>query len=274
MRVVNANGAAIPSIGLGTWQLRDKTCAEMVAHGLSVGYRHLDTAAMYENEAAVGEGLRASGINRDDVFVTTKVWFTECREGALSRSAEASLQRLGLDQIDLLLIHWPNPDESLQDQIRALNKAKADGLARHIGVSNFPAEMMRDAAAISDAPLVTNQVEYHPYLSQTAVLAACREAASSLTSYCPIARAAIFDEPVLKTAAEAHGRTVAQVVLRWHVQQGDVIAIPRSSKPERIEENIGVYDFELSDAEMTAIHGLARPGGRTVDPSWAPAWDT
>ena len=150
MITVEANGARIPALGLGTWRLRDQNCADMVEHALKTGYRHLDTAAMYENEEAVGAGLRASGVPRDDVFLTTKVWYPDCTEGALQRSAEASLKRLGVEQVDLLLIHWPNPETTLEDQVGALCSAKKNGISKHIGVSNFPSQMLRDAVEIAD----------------------------------------------------------------------------------------------------------------------------
>ena len=273
MIIVKANGAEIPALGLGTWELRDEACSSLVSHALHTGYRHVDTAAMYGNEEAVGAGLRASGIARDDIFVTTKVWPSECFNGKLERSAEASLKRLGLDQVDLLLIHWPNADASVEEQVGALCAAKKAGLTRHIGVSNFPSKMLRAAIAAADEPLVTNQVEYHPLLSQETLLAACRENGLSLTSYCPIARAAIFTEPVLVGIAEAVGKTVPQVILRWHVQQDGVIAVPRSSKPERVDSNFDIFDFELTADQMAAIHGMARPDGRLVNMDIAPEWD-
>ncbi len=273
MITVEANGARIPALGLGTWRLRDQNCTDMVEHALKIGYRHLDTAAMYENEEAVGAGLRASGISRDDVFITTKVWYPDCTEGALQRSAEASLKRLNVDKIDLLLIHWPNAATTLEDQVGALCSAKKNGLAENIGVSNFPSQMLRDAVAIADEPIVTNQVEYHPLLSQEAVLAACRETGGSLTSYCPIARAAIFENPVVTEIAAAVGKTASQVVLRWHVQQDQVIAIPRSTKAERVTENFDIFDFTLSAQQMAALHAMARTDGRMVDQPWAPEWD-
>lgn len=275
MIMVQAGGASIPALGLGTWDARGDECARAVEHALRVGYTHIDTAAMYDNETAVGEGLRASGVARDDFWLTTKVWYTDIGDGDLQRSAEASLKRLGVDQTDLFLIHWPNAEIPLEQSIRALNQVKNDGLARHIGISNFTVEQVDRAVALSDAPLVANQCEYHPFLDQSELIATCRRNDIAFTSYCPIARGGeLFATAAVSDAAAAYGKTPAQIVLRWHVQQDGVIAIPKSSNPARIEENLNIFDFALSATEMTAISDLARTGGRLVNPGWSPAWDT
>lgn len=274
MHSVEANGAAIPAIGMGTWTLEGEHCASMVAEALRVGYRHVDTAAMYRNEEAVGEGLRASGMARDDYFLTTKVWFTDIAEGDLQRSAEASLKRLGVDAVDLLLIHWPNPAVPLADSIRALNAVKAAGMTRHVGVSNFPTGLLAQAIELSEAPLVCNQVEYHPYLNQDRMKAMLAANGMALTAYCPLYRGGtLFDEPAVREAAAAHGRTPGQIVLRWQVQQDGVIAIPRTSRPERLAENLAVFDFALSDEEMTAISALRHRNERICDFDFSPVWD-
>jgi diketogulonate reductase-like aldo/keto reductase len=271
---VAANGAAIPAIGLGTWQLRGDACVDAVATALAAGYRHVDTAAMYGNEEAVGAGLKASGLDRDAVFVTTKVWYEDLGDGDFERSAEASLRRLGLSDVDLLLIHWPNPAIATADAIRNLCSAKRRGLARHVGVANFTVALLDEAVAAATEPLVTNQCEYHPYLDQTAVRDACRRHGMAFTSYSPLGRGEVVNEGVIGEIAERHGRTPGQIILRWHVQQPGVIAIPKSGHPGRIRENIDVFDFTLSEDEMARIHALARPDGRMVSPSWAPDWDT
>lgn len=272
--LVKANGAEIPAIGLGTWKLAGRACVEAVAHAISVGYRHIDTAAMYGNEDEVGEGLRTCGVPRDQIFVTTKVWYENVGPGDLERSAETSLRKLGLDQVDLLLIHWPNPDLKTADCVRALCAAKSRGLTRHVGVSNFPSAMVEEAVAVSTEPLVCNQVEYHPRLSQQKVLAACRAKGLALTSYSPLGRGEIVEDPKVREIAKRHGRTPGQIILRWHVQQPGVVAIPKSGTPSRIAENLDVFDFSLTDEEMAALHAMARPGGRLVDPAWAPQWDS
>lgn len=274
MHRVDANGASIPALGLGTWTLKGEECAAMVEHAIAAGYRHLDTAAMYKNEDAVGEGLRRSGIARDEVFVTTKVWWTDLAAPDFRASAERSLKLLGLDHVDLLLIHWPNEAIPLEETIGALNAARSDGLTRHIGVSNFTTRHLALATGLSEAPLVANQVENHPYLDQSKVYRACRNAGMAMTSYCPLYRGgALFEEPAVRDAASRHGRTPGQVVLRWHVQQDGVVAIPRTTRPERLKENIAIFDFALSDAEMEAISGLAGKSARICDYGFSPEWD-
>jgi diketogulonate reductase-like aldo/keto reductase len=271
--LVHANGAAIPAIGLGTWPMKGEEAARAVARALEAGYRAVDTAAMYGNEDAVGEGLRAAGVPRADVFVTTKVWYTDLAPGALQRSAEASLRRLGLDQVDLLLIHWPSPDIPLEGSIAALCHAARHGLARHVGVSNFPVALLDSAVSLAAEPLVANQCEYHPHLDQTKLLAACRRHGLAFLSYAPIGKGAVLEDAAVRDVAARHGRTPAQVVLRWHVQQDGVAAIPKSANAQRIAENLDVFGFTLSDADMRAVSGLARPDGRMVAPGWSPSWD-
>jgi diketogulonate reductase-like aldo/keto reductase len=271
--IVDANGARVPAIGLGTWRLTGEGCAQAVRWALQAGYRHIDTAAMYGNEDAVGEGLRASGLDRNDVFVTTKVWYTDLAPGDLERSAEASLKRLGLDQVDLLLIHWPNPEIPLAGTIKALGKTRRRGLARHIGVSNFSAKLVEQAVALANEPLAANQCEYHPYLNQDRIRAACTRHRLAFTSYCPLGKGDLTRDPVIRSIAQGHGKTPGQVVLRWHVQQPGTAAIPKSGNRERIAENFGIFDFALSQNEMRRISALARPDGRMVSPSWATEWD-
>ncbi len=273
VHTIEANGAAIPAIGFGTFTLEGESCSRSVLSALKAGYRHVDTARMYGNEREVGAGLKAAGLPRDAVFVTTKVWYEDIGRGDLERSAEASLKRLGLDRVDLLLIHWPNPAVPLAQSTSALCNAKRLGLTRHIGVSNYTAAMVDEAVRLATEPLVANQVEYHPRLAQGAVLAACRRHGMALTAYSPLGRSSVLDDPVLAAVAADHGRSVPQVILRWHVQQPGVVAIPKSGSPEHIAENLDVFDFVLSDGEMSRISALARPDGRVVDPPFAPAWD-
>lgn len=274
MHHVNANGAAIPALGLGTFTLKGTDCVDMVSSAIEVGYRHLDTAAMYGNEAEVGEGLRQSAIARDEVFVTTKVWWEDLRADDLRRSAETSLAKLKLDSVDLLLVHWPNPAIPLSDTLPALARLKQEGLARNIGVSNFTTKLLAEALELCPDPLVANQVEYHPYLDQTKVYAACRAAGMAMVSYCPLHRGGgLLSEAAVRSAADAHGKTPGQIVLRWHVQQDGVVAIPRTSRIERLEENFSIFDFELTGDEMAAISQLAGKGSRICDFDFSPRWD-
>lgn len=270
---VHANGASMPCIGLGTWQSSGDEGARAVAAALKMGYRHVDTAAAYGNEEQVGEALHASGVPRAEIFVTTKVWYDRIGKDDIRRGAEASLKRLGLEYVDLLLIHWPNPAYALADTMAGLSAARREGLARNIGVSNFTVALMDEAVRHATEPLATNQCEYHPYLDQTPVISACRAYGMAFTSYSPIGRGALLKDATIVRIAERHGRTPAQIVLRWHIQQPGVVAVPKSVTPARIAENFAVFDFELSGEDMDAIFALGRPDGRTLSPSWAPTWD-
>jgi 2,5-diketo-D-gluconate reductase B len=272
MQIVEANGAHIPAIGLGTMTLKENVCIDIVSAALRGGYRHLDTAQMYGNEREVGEGMRASGITRDDVFLTTKVWHNRLAAGDLERSVDESLERLKLSYADLLLIHWPNAAIPLKETIGALVKVKRAGLTRHIGVANFTVALIEEAIRLAEEPLVTNQIEVHPFIDQTKVIAAYRRHGLSVTAYCPLARGKVPGNPTIERIAKAHGKSAGQVALRWLVQQG-IIPIPRTAKVERLKENLAVFDFTLSPAEMSEIGALKRPDGRVVNPAHAPKWD-
>jgi 2,5-diketo-D-gluconate reductase B len=272
MQVVQANGARIPILGLGTWELRGRACARIVEQALRLGYRHVDTAQAYENEREVGDGLRASGVRRDDVFVTTKVWWTHFAPRELERSVKESLSRLRLSEIDLLLLHWPNAGVPLGETMGALCRMRKTGLARHIGVSNFTVALIEQATRLATEPLVTDQIEYHPYLDQSKVMAACRAHGMAVTAYSPIAQGRVARDDTIRRIAAAHGKTATQVALRWLVQR-DIIVIPRTSKVERLSENMSIFDFALSDGEMAAVGALAQPRGRRINPTWAPRWD-
>jgi 2,5-diketo-D-gluconate reductase B len=272
MQFVEANGAKIPAIGLGTWELRGKSCARLVEQALKLGYRHVDTAQVYENEREVGDGLRASGVRRDEVFVTTKVWTTHFAPNDLERSTKDSLVKLRLPEVDLLLLHWPNSHVPLAETLGALARVKKLGMARHIGVSNFTVALIEEAVAACPEPLVCDQVEFHPYLDQTKVREACARHGMALVAYSPIARGRIKSDETLALIGQAHGKTTAQVCLRWLVQQG-AVAIPRTSKIERLSENIDIFDFELSGEEMQAISGMGSAKGRLTDFGFAPKWD-
>jgi diketogulonate reductase-like aldo/keto reductase len=272
MLYVEANGARIPAIGLGTWDLRGRICARVVEQALRLGYRHIDTAEMYDNEREIGEGLRASRVPRGEVFVTTKVWQTHLAPREFERSTKESLARLRLTEVDLLLIHWPNPQIPLAETIGALCKMKSAGFARHIGVSNFTVPMVGEAVKLSTEPLVTNQFEWHPYLDQSKLVEETRRHGLAVTAYSPIARGRAAGDKMLKTIGLAHKKTAGQVCLRFLVQEGAIV-IPRTSKVERLSENMSIFDFTLSDAEMDEIRQLANPKGRIVNWGGAPDWD-
>jgi diketogulonate reductase-like aldo/keto reductase len=271
---VEAKGARIPLLGLGTWELRGRVCARVVEQALRLGYRHLDTAEIYDNEREVGEGLHASGIKRGEVLVTTKIWPSHYAPPELERAARECLVRLRLSEVDLLLLHWPNPQIPLAETLGALCKVKRDGLARHIGVSNFTVALIEEASQAATEPLVCDQVECHPFLDQSKVIAACRQRGIAVVAYSPIARGSARDDKVLTRIGAVHKKTAAQVSLRFLVQQ-NIVVIPRTSKVERLSENAAIFDFALSETEMAEISALAHPGGRVVD--WAysgrPQWD-
>lgn len=273
MQIVKANGAEIPAIGFGTWELTGAACERAVDAALADGYRLIDTAQMYDNEREVGRAIHGSFVDREEVFITTKLDMENMRAGSLERSVEESLERIGLDQLDLVLIHWPNPEVPLKETMEALCDVKDRGLACHIGVSNFTLDLLDAAVAYAEEPLVVNQVEYHPYLDQSAVLAACRKHGMALTAYAPLAKGRVFEDPRLSEIARSKGKSAGQVAIRWLLQQSGVIAIPRSSQRAHIRQNNDVFDFELSPSEMDRIAQLAEPGGRIVDPEWAPEWD-
>jgi 2,5-diketo-D-gluconate reductase B len=269
---LSAHGAEIPAIGFGTSSLGD--CGEIVATALKVGYRHIDTAWKYGTERGVAEGMRASGVPRSEIFLATKVSHEFLRADDFARSVDESLKTLGVDFVDLLLVHWPNPEIPLSEPIPALARAKRQGLTRHIGVANFNIAMLDEAIRLCPEPLVNLQAEYHAHLDQTKLIEACRRRGLIFTAYCPLGRGRLLRDPVLADIAARKERPLAQIALRWLVQQGNIIPIPRSSNRARMAENLGVFDFALSEEEMKRIAALKRPDGRIADPSGrAPAWD-
>ena len=270
---LGAHGAQIPVLGFGTSQLGN--CGEIVATALKLGYRHIDTAWKYGTEAGVGEGIKASGVPRRDIFLCTKVSHEYLRAADFARSVEQSLKRLQTDYLDLLLVHWPSTDGiPLAETMGALAKAKRDGNTRHIGVANFNIALTEEAMRLCPEQLVTLQAEYHPYLDQSKVLAFCGRAGLVFTAYCPLGRGRLFQDPVIAEIAHARGRTVAQIALRWLVQQGNIAPIPRSSNPRHMAESLDIFDFALTEDEMRRIFALKRPDGRIANPlGRAPKWD-
>jgi len=273
MDVIEGHGARIPMIGFGTMTLKEDLCVELVEAALHLGYRHLDTAQMYGNEREVGSGLRGSGVKREDVFLTTKVWFSRLGMGDFERSVDESLTKLALPYVDLLMIHWPNAQIPLAESIASLCKVKKEGLAKNIGVANFNIAMIDEAVSVASEPIAALQIEAHPYLDQTRVIAEARRHGMAVVGYCPLARGKVPGDETLQRIGRGHGKSASQVALRF-LEQGHIIPIPRTSKRERLAENLASLDFKLTDAEMAEIGKLKRPDARIVSPPQAPTWDT
>ena len=272
---ISAHGAAMPVVGYGTMLFPEpERAVELVVHAIECGYRHIDTARKYGSEQWVGEGIRASGLPRDELWVTTKVTEEDAEADDFARSVDTSLKTLGLDYVDLLLLHWPQPRVPLEETLGALAKAKREGLTRHIGVSNFTVALLDEAVGKCPEPIVANQIEYHAYLRQDKVLAACARHGLIVTCYAPVAHGRVLDDPVINEIAVAHGKTAAQVALRFLVQQPQIAVVPRALEFGEIEEDIDLFDFELSDEEMDRIGALRDRNVRVVDPEVRrPAWD-
>jgi len=255
MDEIQVQGTSVPALGLGTWQLTGQTCRETVETALEMGYRHIDTAQAYGNERQVGLGIEAAAVDREDVFLTTKLDGSNRDERSVRRSTRESLNKLGTDYLDLLLIHWPNTPwmASLSETLGAMNDLVEEGLVRHIGVSNFSPSLLDKARDISADPILTDQVQYHPYWDQRKLLDYCRIHDVLLTAYSPLARGGVLDDPALVQVGNHYGKSPAQVALRWLVQQDGVAAIPKASSREHLEANLAVFDFELTDAEMERI---------------------
>lgn len=268
---ITVDDVEIPLLGFGTWQLEPKDARRMVAEALRIGYRHIDTAWIYKNEKAVGEGLRDSGLARDDFFLTTKIWVEHFDHDGLLRQAQESADSLGTVP-DLLLLHWPKTTPSFEETLGALNEARDQGLTRSIGVSNFPSREFRQAQALSKARLITDQVEHHPYLGVDQLVATAAELGSSITAWSPLAQGKIADDATISQIGQAHGKTNGQVTLRWLIQNR-IIAIPRTSKESRARENFDIFDFELSAEEMQRMNALDRGEriGDWIDPVFQ--WD-
>jgi diketogulonate reductase-like aldo/keto reductase len=275
LQFVSAHGANIPVIGFGTFKLQGEECARAVAEAIRVGYRHIDTAGGYGNEDRVGEGIRAAGVPREELFITTKVRPEDLAEARFFASVERSLRDIGVDEVDLVLIHWPSKVLSVAETIATLNAVKRRGWTRHIGVSNFTVSLLAEAWAATEVPLVTNQCEYHPYLGQDKLRAAVADRGMAFTAFSPLGRQAVLDDPVIVEIAKRHGRTPAQIVLRWDIQQEGIVTIPKSAHPDRIRSNFAIFDFALNEGETAAIsalskthkHRVSNPAGIT------PVWD-
>ena len=272
MPYVESRGVRVPSLGFGTWLLTGQECRDGVLHALDVGYRHVDTAQAYGNESQVGEALAASSVPREELFLTTKLDRDRMGGERVRSAVEESLERLRTDYVDLLLIHWPNPEVPLEETLQAMLEAQELGLVGSVGVSNFPPSTLREAVGI--APILTNQIEFHPYLSQAALHEIALADGHLLTAYSPLARGAVLDDPVITAIAEANGATPAQVTIAWLLAKPQVAVIPKASSPARIEENLAATRLELSEDERARIDALDRgPAGRVVEPPFAPDWE-
>jgi 2,5-diketo-D-gluconate reductase B len=249
-------GEKVPSLGLGTYRLTGEACERAVERGLSLGYRHLDTAQMYGNEAEVGRGIRGSGVDRGEIFVTTKVWPSDFAHERVIRKTRESLEKLGTDYVDLLLMHWPGDGVPLGETLGAMRELQEAGDVLYIGVSNFSPALVEEATG--HAEIFCNQVQYHPYRDQSALLGQAQELDYLLTAYTPLSRGGVQDDATLEEIGEAHGKSATQVALRWLVQQDKVSAIPKATSEEHLGENLGVFDFELSKEEMDRISSLSR----------------
>ncbi len=272
---LSAHGAQIPAVGYGTMLFPEpERAVELIVSSLECGYRHIDTARKYGSEEWVGEGIRASGLPRKDIWVTTKVTEENAKADDFTRSVDTSLKALGLDYVDLLLIHWPQPKVPLEETLGALAKARREGLAKNIGVSNFTVPLLDEAVGKCPEPLFTNQIEYHAYIRQDKIIAACGRHGLLVTCHVPLARGAVLKDPVIRDVAKSHGKTAAQVALKWLVQQPDMVVVPRALEYSEITENIDIFDFELSENEMNQISGLRDRNRRIVDPTVRrPVWD-
>jgi diketogulonate reductase-like aldo/keto reductase len=272
MQIVEAHGARIPMIGLGTMTLKGDVCVQAVKTALQMGYRHLDSAAFYGNEVENGEGMRQSGIKREEIFLCTKVRQENLMPDDFVKVIDQSLVNFKLPYVDLLLIHWNNKDIPFKLSIGALCKAKKDGKAKHVGVANFTSKMLDEAWAVTSEPLVCNQIEVHPFINQDKVLAACKKHGMAVVAYVPIARGKVPGADVLERIGKAHGKSASQVSLRYLVQLG-CCPIPRTANPAHMKENLEVFDFKLSDAEMAELKKLNATNMRVVNPPHAPVWD-
>lgn len=272
MIIRQVNGIDIPALGLGTFRLTGPEGVTAIREGIGMGYRHIDTAIMYGNEVEVGRAIAEAGVPREDLFLTTKIWYSDLAPEGVAKNVPESLDRLGLDYVDLLLVHWPNKDIPLKGTLEAFAAAKSAGQTRSVGISNFPTALMREAVEVHGMAPLTNQVEYHPYLDQSAVLGKCRDYGMTMTAYLPIARGRVVGDPVIEALAQKHAKSAAQICLRWLLQQDSVIAIPKTSQITRLRENFDVFDFELSADDMALIFAL-QGNERLVNADWAPDWD-
>jgi len=267
---IDVQGCAVPALGFGTWQLEGDDCEHAVRTALEIGYRHIDTAQMYGNEASVGRAIAAGGVDRAELFVTTKLGSDNVSDARVGASLDESLAKLGSDYVDLLLIHWPSREVPLAETLAAMRAAQEAGKARLIGVSNFPSALLQ--TALAQAPIACNQVECHVYLSQRSLAPLCRERGILLTAYSPLARGRIDADSTLKEIGERYGKQPTQIALRYLLQRGGIAAIPKASSRAHIAANFAIFDFQLQADDCARIAALDQ-GLRICDPDFAPDWD-
>ncbi len=267
------NGTQIPKLGFGTWLIKGNQCVDAVRNALEIGYRHIDTAQIYENESQVGHAIADSKVPREEIFLTTKVWKDALHPKAVRESTEESLKKLKTDYVDLLLIHWPNACIPIKETISAMCHLQSEGKVRFLGVSNFPLELLEIAQQLTPQWMVCNQVEYHPYLDQRVLLKAVRKHGMFLTAYSPLARGKVFKDSILQKIAKKYNKTVGQVVLRWLIEQDCVIAIPKANRKSHAQSNFDIFDFQLSETDRLTLSGLRSQNKRLVNPDWALEWD-
>ncbi|MGQ4554586.1 aldo/keto reductase [Halobellus sp. GM3] len=253
MEYAEAYGARVPKVGLGTWQMTGETCYETVSTALELGYRHVDTAQMYGNEKAVGRAIDDADVDREEVFLTTKVSPRNAGYDDVIRSTKESLDRLGTEYVDLLLLHWPNPLQSVSETMRAMDHLVERGAVAHLGVSNFPEVFLDRAREAAETPVVTNQLQFHPYRPQRGMLGYCQDNRMLLTAYSPLARGVALEDDEVRRLAEKYDRTPAQIVLRWATQHRDVVVIPKSTDPDHLAENLALFDFKLTRSEVDEL---------------------
>ncbi|RNC79687.1 MAG: aldo/keto reductase [Balneola sp.] len=272
MQFKTVQGVDVPEVGLGTFGLVGKKAEQVVKMGLSIGYRHIDTAQVYKNEQEVGSALRQAHIDREELFITTKIDRDYLEADKLLKSAEQSLLDLNLDYVDLLLIHWPNPDYDLEKTVEAMLALKEQGKALQIGVSNFPMSLLKEVNEELSMPVFCNQVEYHPLLGQFDLLDYAAEHDLLVTAYSPLGQGKMLDNPLLRELGEKYGKSSAQIALRWLIEQEQVVVIPKASSKDHLEQNLDVYDFVLDDEDFYAIDDLDKTF-RIINPGFAPEWD-
>ena len=259
----------MPMLGLGTWKNSDpEACADSVATALDTGYRHIDTAQAYDNEAAVGNGLEQATVDREEIFLATKIWIDNLSYDDVLETAEASLDRLGVDSVDLLYVHWPSRTYDAEDTLAAFNELYEQGKIDRIGVSNFEPEQLAEAIELSDAPIFANQIEIHPLLQQEELREVCADHDVELVAYSPLARGEVFDTPEIESIADDHGVSPAQISLAWLRHHG-ITAIPKATSGEHIRDNWASLSVSLSDAEVETIDGIDTTD-RRVDPDFGP----